>query len=305
MYKVLKRYCLIILAIFFFINSNAQNKYMPPNPYWDWDGITHWTRYMITNPGYMGPNALPVPELRSGLVGAETRIQTGYAYYHNKMDPTHNLFTKIIVPIYKNKLAVEFSVVPVERFNMDSALRWERHTHLLKGEGFAFGDIYFGSNIQLVRDHRSLPDLVLRLICKTASGGHLAEARYTDSPGYYIDLNFGKTIGNPKPDGFQAKIIGMFGFMAWQTYLPNNRQNDAFIFGGGLMLSSKSIEFNNNISGYFGYMNLGDQPVIFRSDLTFKGLHTDFKLGFKYGINDFDYQSINVSVIVHWETGKN
>jgi len=275
---------------------------MPPNPYWEWDGITHWTRYMITNPGYMGPNALPVPELRSGLVGSEIRIQNGYSYFHNKMDPTHSMFTRVIVPIYKNKLAVEFSVVPLEFFNMDSALRWERHTHLLKGEGIAFGDIYFGSNIQLIKDHKSLPDLVLRLMCKTASGGHLAEARYTDSPGYYVDLNFGKKIGNAKDGKLHARITGMFGFMAWQTYLPNNRQNDAFIFGGGLLLSSKSIEFHNNISGYFGYMNLGDQPIVFKSDLTLKGRNTDFKLGYIYGINDFDYQSINASIIVHWET---
>lgn len=302
--KISKRYYFIILLIILCINTNAQNKYMPPDPNLNWDGITHWTRYMISSPGYMGPNALPVPELRSGSVGNESRIQLGYAFHYNSMDPTQNVFAKFIIPVYKDKVTLEFSIIPIEIFDMDSVLRWERHTHQLKGEGIAFGDIYFGSNIQLAKDHKSLPDMVLRFMCKTASGNHLAEARYTDSPGYYFDLNFGKKLGNQKPGKIHAKFTGMVGFMAWQTYHINNRQNDAFIFGGGLLLSTRSFEFHNNFSGFIGYMNIGDQPVIFRSDLTIKGPNTDLKLEYKHGLHDFNYQSISASLIFHWETRK-
>jgi len=300
MNRYFKIWLLLVIALSPAININAQNKYMPANPYWEWDGITHWTRYMITNPGFMGPNALPVPELGSGILVSENRFQAGYAYHYNKMDPTHNLFTRLIVPVYKDKINLEFSIVPLEIFNMDSSLRWERHTHLLKGEGVAFGDLYFGTNIQLVRNHQSLPDIVVSMVCKTTSGGRLAEARYTDTPGYYFDLNFGKQIGSEKSNGLKARITGMMGFFSWQTYLANNRQNDAFLYGAGLLLRNNSWEFHNNISGYIGYMDLGDQPVVFRSDLTIKGTKSDFRISYNYGINDFDYHSFKMSMIWHW-----
>ncbi|MFC2118399.1 hypothetical protein ACFLTI_08000 [Bacteroidota bacterium] len=295
-----KRSFLISIVLFLSITLYSQNKYMPPNPYYGRDG-EHWTRFIITNPGYMGPNALPVPELNSGNLGSEIRLQSGYAYHLNKYDPTFNLLSRLYYPLYKDKIALEFSIVPIEIFDMDSIARFNRHTRDMRGEGLAMGDFYFGTHIQLFRDHKVMPDMVFRLVCKTASGIGLAEARYTDAPGYYLDINFGKNIRKFGSGKVQSRFTGMMGFFSWQTYLKNNRQNDAFIYGAGLLLSHKKWEFHNNVSGYVGYMRLGDQPMIFRSDFTFKAKKTDFRIGYRWGINDYDYQSFIFSLIWHWE----
>ena len=47
-------------------------------PWWanlvKWDGVSPWQRYIITNPGYLGPNALPVPFIRNGSIDSINSI---------------------------------------------------------------------------------------------------------------------------------------------------------------------------------------------------------------------------------------
>ncbi|MBK6949502.1 MAG: hypothetical protein IPH16_16765 [Haliscomenobacter sp.] len=33
-----------------------------------WDGKSHWSTYIISQPRYLGPNALPIPSLLNGLL---------------------------------------------------------------------------------------------------------------------------------------------------------------------------------------------------------------------------------------------
>ncbi|HDR67963.1 MAG TPA: hypothetical protein ENN61_02805, partial [Bacteroidaceae bacterium] len=38
----------------------------------NWDGVSNWTDYLIITPAYMGPNALPVPDLTDGILATNT-----------------------------------------------------------------------------------------------------------------------------------------------------------------------------------------------------------------------------------------
>ncbi|MCD4745738.1 MAG: hypothetical protein K8R58_05520, partial [Bacteroidales bacterium] len=137
--RILYRNSLIILLlILFFNNAISQNDpSIEDDPNRNWDGITHWSRYIIMSPKYMGPNALPVPEIRNGLLNDEIEFEISTEYHFMKGDNTYNLFSKLYFPFAKNKIAVELYGVPVEYYQMDSSLRYERKTFFLEGEGFA------------------------------------------------------------------------------------------------------------------------------------------------------------------------
>ena len=63
----------------------------------------------------------------------------------------------------------------------------------------------------------------------------LGMARYTDAPAYYFDLSFGKPI---LPG---IKWTGMLGFYSRQIISDRHGQNDAFLFGTGAELYTRSL----------------------------------------------------------------
>ncbi len=77
---------------------------------------------------------------------------------------------------------------------MDYETILERRVRYLDGKGTANGDFYFSTIIQLLKKEK-LPEVALRMACRTASGNNLGSARYTDAPGYFLDISLGKPSG--------------------------------------------------------------------------------------------------------------
>jgi hypothetical protein len=278
-----------------------------------WDGVTSWTQYIIYSPTYTGPNALPVPFSQKGQVKDRMEVRMDGEAHFGAGDKTQDIFLECYVPVVKNKIVLEFYGIPFEHYKMDEPTVVERRVRNRSGEGFASGDFYFSTIIQIIRNKR-MPDVALRMACKTASGSKLSDARFTDAPGYFFDLSLGKDFM------FSSKLInkirfhGMLGFYSWQMNLPENPQNDALLLAAGVDLHFSGLYFNNSLDGYIGYFGnelvvvgdkeepipFRDRPIVYRLDLMKKTDHFDFGLGYQLGLNDFIYQTFKFSLIYHF-----
>lgn len=292
------RIACILLMILFEKTLFSQADVYLTDPYNNWDGITHWSKYMKYSPKYFGPNALPIPEVKNGTIIHNVEISLAGEYHYNKLDPTTNLFARIEIPVVKKRINIEAYVVPLEFYNTDSTLRIERRTLNKQGSGVAGGDIYVINNIQIVSDKIKIPDIALRLGLRTASGTNLSHARYTDAPGYFFDVSFGKKIIKSKINDNYLKLYFSGGFYCWQTNRDDFRQNDAYMFSLGTDFFINRTLLSLQSASYQGYIGNGDKPWVVRGSLKYKfnkSLH--FESCFEYGIHDYDYQSIRIGVL--------
>ena len=258
----------------------------------NWDGVTSWNKYIIISPAFMGPNALPVPEIHNGILSNKCNFKFALDGHFSKGDQTENIFTELYIPLAKDKVGLNINVVPIEHYAIDTTTRDLRRIRDYDGEGLAGGDIYVSTLIQLIKDKEKWPDILLTINLKTASGTNLAAARYSDTPGYYFDLSFSKSIefNESRIKSIRPFILG--GFYSWQTYQDDNSQNDAALFGLGMDLNLDKILIKNTIGGYAGYVGNGDKPLVYRFLLR-STLNTivNYEFRFQQGINDFDYSS--------------
>ena len=180
------------------LNVNGQNSgedYTWWNELHGWEeGDPGWRNWIKITPGYLGPNALPVPEVKRGFLNSKTEFEITASGHFLKGDPTQDISGRLYVPFAQSKIAVELYGVIIEHFAFSEEIRNERFARIEDGKGVAFGDLYFSTLIQLSKD-RKFPNTLLRMAAKTASGNQLEGARYTDSPGYFFDLSFSENIG--------------------------------------------------------------------------------------------------------------
>ena len=289
----------ITLSLFLFCNvlcfSQDFNWW---NDIHNWDGSTHWTQYLTLSPKYMGPNALPVPEFKTGEINDPLSLEVSGDAHFSKGDQTQNLFTKLFIPLYDNRVAFQLNWVPIEHYKTDTVTRDLRYSRGQTGEGTAIGDVYISSIFQVVKDHKKLPDILFSVNLKTTSGSKLTELRTTDTHGFWLDLSFGKTILLDRKliKSIRPHIMG--GFYGYQTLNLDEWQNDAPLYSAGVDLTLKrNLIFKNSIGGYYGYFGNGDRPLVYRTELksnSNRGL--DFIASFQYGIHDFPYKSLRLGV---------
>lgn len=289
----------IVLITGFFSTVEAQTEYAWWNEKHQWDGHSSWIQYMTMSTSFMGPNALPVPETRIGSLSDELEIEQMVGAHFSKGDKTQDFYSRVYVPISQGKVALEAFVVPLEFFSMDTTTRDVRAARSRSGEGRAGGDIYFATHVQILKDRESWPDISLELAFRTASGTRLSDARYTDGSGYYMDLSFGKSFALASEKDVELRVFAMGGFYSYQTYDELHLQNDAFLGGFGVSLHGRKISFTHSISGYRGYLNIGDRPMVYKSVLQWKNRKLDAKIWYQWGINDFPYQSLRLGLVYH------
>lgn len=293
------RFIFVLLFIFSFSGSYSQgDDYTWWNKKHNWDGVTNWMYYLIYSPAYFGPNALPVPEIRNARIDTMISLEGSADLHFSKGDNTQNLFLKFRYPFFDGRVAIEVFGVPVEHFEMDTITRDERYVRDYYAKGYAAGDLYISTMIQLLRDHRSCPDILLGISLRTASGINLGNARYTDAPGYYFDLSAGKSYR--LSPAFKIRPYAMLGFYVWQTNREDLRQNDAFLYGIGLSAYSDRWEFNAKWGGYNGYIGNGDAPMVLRAHILYRINKVQLKLGFQQGLNDFEYTSFRLGTVVRF-----
>ena len=242
----------------------AQEDFTWWNEKHNWDGFRHWTAYTKLTSKYMGPNALPVPDSKKGILPNQTTLKLAGEGHFSDGDNTQNLFSSFYLPMFSKRIGLQLEMVPVEFYKMDDKTRDERISREFVSEGRTVGDLYIATFIQLTKDHKKLPDMVLGINFKTASGANLDAARFTNTPGYFFDLSASKEITFNGKRISSIRPHALAGFYVYQTYLENNYQNDAFMYGLGIDVNSKKVTYEASLNGYVGYLNEGDRPMVAR-----------------------------------------
>lgn len=261
-----------------------------------WDGHTPWNQYMTMSASFMGPNALPVPEVTKGRIDSSAELEGAGDYHYSQGDKTVDFYTRGYLPLYDNRMAVSVDVIPYEWFETDTATRDQRAARTKNGKGGAGGDIYFYTDFQLLRNHLHLPDILAQVAFRTASGTNLHNARYTDGPGYFFDISAGKNYAIKK---HTLRLYLMGGFYVYQTYDLQHLQNDCILYGGGVDITFARLILSQSLAGYSGYLDIGDKPLVYRASMRIKNPHFDWKVSYQWGLNDYAFQRFRLSLIWH------
>ncbi|MCG6188548.1 hypothetical protein [Maribellus maritimus] len=286
---------LFFTFLFSFFYTNAQDDWGWWNELHGWEsGDPGWRNWIKITPGYMGPNALPVPEVKRGLITEKTEFQVTTSNHFHSGDPTQDISAKLFLPFAKNRIAVEMWGVLFEHFAFSEEIRNERIARNKDGTGVAIGDFYFSTLIQISKD-RKFPNTLLRFATKTASGNQLESARYTDSPGYFFDLSFSKDFGQKEATLFRP--FGLIGFYSWQTNDELNLQNDALLYALGGEIIKNTWVFSGSFSGYSGYKNERDRPLHMNFEMRKDFENRAVRLKYQHGLHDWKYKTLRVSFI--------
>lgn len=291
----MRKLILILLCLLPF--TGYPEDYMWWNLKHGWEpGMPSWRSFMHITPGYLGPNALPVPEVKKGIVAGGAHFEAGLDLHFRGGDPTQDIFVKYYRSFAGDRIAIELYGVVAERYQMSEFVRDERVARDFDGKGFANGDLYFSTSVQLVKD-RKFPNTMFRMAGRTASGNRLEGARYSDSPGYFFDFSFSKAI-HGQNEKFSILPFGSFGFYSWQTNDDMNLQNDALLYGAGADLNWSRWSVSNSISGYSGYKKERDKPQVYSIDLKRKQNGKTLRLQYLHGLRDWTYRTVKLSLIV-------
>ncbi|MEM7548400.1 MAG: hypothetical protein AAF363_01910 [Bacteroidota bacterium] len=256
-------------------------------------------------PNFLGPNALPVPEIGKGKVSSRSRLEAGWTGSFSEGDDTQSFITNLNYVVLADRIAIHVQFVPVEFFNLtrDEQTRRNIEDEFFESSGTQTGDVYYGFEVQILKEKKGWPDLMVRGSVKTASGENVENGRFTDSPGYFFDASLGKDI--KLDENRTIRPYGQLGFYSWQTYDVVLPQNDATMFGVGVDYDSEKYMFSSSLVGYAGWKDNGDDPVLWRIEGIKKLGKYDLKLGYQHGINDWQFRSITASLILNFDAAFN
>ncbi len=295
---------LIFICLFLSLPGRAQRDgvdYTWWNELHDWQpGDPGWRNWIKITPGYLGPNALPVPPVKKGLVEDAPFFEVTASNHFHPGDPTQDLSGRLYIPFARKKIAVEMYGMAVERYAFSKEIRNERFARVEDGKGFAAGDVYFSTLIQVAKN-RKFPNTLFRFATKTTSGNMLEAARHSDSPGYFFDFSFSKTYRGAGPEIFRP--FGLVGFYTWQTNDELALQNDALMYAIGADLEiKKQWLFSASWSGYSGYKNRRDRPMQFNFDLRKDYEKSAIRIQYHHGVREWQYKTVRFSYIWKWNS---
>lgn len=273
--------------------TRAQTDYTWWNNIHQWDGITPWVNYIKLTPGGMGPNALPVPEMQNGKLDTALNFTLAPEVYLAKNDFTADVYTELKIPI-ENRVVLRIWWVPFEYFNTDTIVRDFRAARTKDAYGTATGDVYIGTQIKLVENHKFLPDAVLGINLKTASGSRVYDARTTDTPGYFFDLTLGKTWRINAQTNIRP--YANLGFLVYQTYRDDYYQNDALLWGFGTDFTYKQLTLKAQFAGYKGYFDDLDKPVVFRAEANLRANNLRYFFRYQIGNESYNYTNLRAGI---------
>ena len=253
-------------------------------------------------PAYFGPNAFPVPDMLDGRVQKQLRAEiAGDGYLGFQGDKTADAFARVFIPLFTDRVNLTVWMPVMEWYEMtQERQRVCRLQDSAAIAGHGAGDAYFSTDIQILRDRKWAPDIALRAACKSASGGQYELARHYDCPGYFFDLSLGKSwyLGEKQEaKGVELRVAGSAGFLCWQT--DNGRQNDAVMYGLQLLLRSQYVSLRTTWSGYVGWENAGDRPMIIKGRLSGHAKGFEPYVEYQYGIKDYPFHMVRVGLAYH------
>ena len=248
------------------------------------------------SPRYFGPNAFPVPELKSGRLDTRWEAEIRGEYHSYKGDRTKDFFARVFVPIAEGRAGLEVSCVAYEYYEMTPETVKERHAAGTSWANGAHGDIIVSSFYQLLRNEKWI-DIMVEASIKTASGNRLADARYTDAASYWFNMNLGRDLYNSADENSFIRLQGYAGFYCWMTNDLVHRQNDAAAYSIGISGAHSNLFVAADIAGIYGYKNNGDRPLQLRTKINYEYRKNIISLRYKHGMKDYLYDSYSIAYI--------
>lgn len=280
-----KHYKLLFVSLFMLIISSVNAE--------SWRDKTE---LLIYSPYYFGPNAFPIPELRAERVGSRFEFEVRGEYHYYTGDKTKDLFLRALVPIVKGKVGIEVSFVVKEHYKMTPETRDERNAVETKSPITCRGDVLISSFYQILTSDKWV-DVIASFNLRTASGGRLCDARYTDAAAYWFDATIGKNLYKNEENNLSLRVQSMIGFYCWMTNDLIHRQNDAITYGGGLGGTYRNFSLSTDISGFSGYKHNGDHPLIWRNKLNYEYKKNIISARYNHGMKDRLYETYSLGYI--------
>lgn len=239
-------------------------------------------------PAFFGPNALPIPDMSDGQTYDRLRLELaadGYFGYDGSL--TGDIFARVEVPLFTRWANLNVWMPVYE---------WYSQTD---GTGSGASDVYLSTDIQVLHNEwfhsdksKYIPQMVLRVGIKTASGEQFERKRHFDSPGYFFDLALGQSFPLKR---VTLRIAGSAGFLCWQT--DNGRQNDAVMYGVQAQLNHEYFSMKATWGGYVGWERYGDAPmsIKLRAGGHVKGFEPYVQ--YQYGIKDYPFHQVRAGLV--------
>ena len=111
---LLMRICIAVFLSCFFVTGYGQT-FERWAQVVNWDGFSHWSRYMITQPGFQGPNSLPVPRIGNGSADSSFAVGVTGNLHFSKGDNTQNLTVYANYSVVKELVSIDLVWVPYEK----------------------------------------------------------------------------------------------------------------------------------------------------------------------------------------------
>lgn len=285
----LLRFCLLVICLV----TCAFLSYADDEEWdWGWDKMED----LVYSPRYFGVNAFPIPELVGADLSRRWEVEVRGEYHTMTGDQTKDIYTRLYIPVVKGVVGVNVSWVFQEWYKTSTEVRDERNAVEVEQPVACRGDVVFNFYFQALRNERWM-DIVVSANLKTASGGRLCDARYTDAAAYWFDANVGRTLWKRVDGNASIRVQGLVGFYCWMTNDSKNRQNDAFCYGLGLQGVYRGFTLDCDYSGIRGYCDNGDRPMVIRTKLNYEYKKNIFSFRYKHGMKDNLYDSFSLGYI--------
>jgi hypothetical protein len=284
------RCLLLFISILFTPAPNVQAEGESTGSDWRDKGML-----LIYSPRYFGPSAFPIPELRTALAPSCFEVELQGRYHSYTGDKTKDLFARLMIPVVKERVGMEITAILKEDYKLTPETRDERNavdTELPSYESYQ-GDIVISTLFQVLRSEKWM-DIMASLNFKTASGGRLCDARFTDAVTYWMDVTIGKNLLKNKSGTTALRMQAMAGFYCWMTNDIIHRQNDATSFGVGFTGTCRHFTLSSDLSGFYGYKNNGDRPLVLRNNLSYEFKKSIISLRYNHGMKDYLYDNYSV-----------
>lgn len=253
--------------------------------------------YYTYTSGYFGPNALPIPELYDARIPLKHQAEIFTDVFWGFGDQTQSLSARLTYVPLPGRVAIGCWGVLYERYKITNAVRDRRASDVENGEGsLAIGDIYLSTQFRCIQEKRYVPNVNVEIVLKTAASKSPYDARYFDTPGYWFDLTAGKSFCFPGALVQELRFVGTIGFLCYQ--LNSSDQNDAPLYGGKAIVTSRSWSFEGGVHGYSGWLDAGDKPLVLRSKLTYGFKRMRCFTQFQYALRDYPFHRIQTGLSV-------
>lgn len=231
-----------------------------------------------------------------GKLSSRWEVELRGEYHKMTGDKTKDVFARLYIPIAKGRAGISLYGVIQEWYETSPEVRDERNAVEVKSPIPCHGDFILSCHYQVLTSEKWV-DIVANASLKTASGGRLCDARYTDAAAYWFDCNIGRTLWQDPETAASIRVQGMAGFYCWMTNDLIHRQNDALTYAIGAQATFRGFTLNCDYTGIKGYRGEGDKPMVLRTKLNYEIKKNIISFGYKHGIQDYLYDSFSLAYI--------